>query len=134
MLAASVLLTRSTPPARSQLGDMQGLLGVVLIMLDSLTSWRRPNSDRKYETQPLGNTALTFHGSKLLAMVESGYPYLVKACRGLLASVGLCRFGGKLDVPMTAHPKVDPGDGVLHAFCYMCALFHPRAARVERGT
>lgn len=100
---------------------MQGALGVALIMLDALTSWRLPASIERAAGGPLGNTALAFHGKRLLALMEGGYPYVVRVCRGVLASVGLYKFGGALETPFTAHPKVDPGDGVMHAFAYLCA-------------
>jgi carotenoid 9,10(9',10')-cleavage dioxygenase 1 len=70
---------------------------------------------------PLGNTAFVFHDSKLLALMEGGFPFLMKLCRGMVESIGAFTYGGKLSHSFTAHPKVDPDTGIMHTFCYKCA-------------
>jgi hypothetical protein len=63
------------------------------------------------------NTAVEFHSGaapaakphpkgRLFALVESSFPYVVKAPS--LATVGAHDYGGKLRHPFTAHPKAPP--------------------------
>lgn len=61
------------------------------------------------------NTSLVRHGGKLLALIEVGLPYVVTPD---LETVGPEDFDGKLSTAMTAHPKLDPVTGELHAFGY----------------
>ncbi len=61
------------------------------------------------------NTHVVPHAGKLLALVESGFPYEVTP---ELETVGPCDFGGRLTTAMTAHPKEDPVTGELHFFGY----------------
>lgn len=66
------------------------------------------------------NTHVIAHGGKLLCLFESGEPYELDA---ELETVGAYRYGGRLQGPMTAHPKIDPVSGSLHFFGY--APFEP---------
>jgi carotenoid cleavage dioxygenase len=59
------------------------------------------------------NTNAIAHGGKLLALVESSFPYEVTAELETLAAHD---FGRKLKTPFTAHPKRCPRTGELHAF------------------
>ncbi len=61
------------------------------------------------------NTHVTAHNGRILAMVESSFPYEVTP---ELDTVGPCDFGGRLTTGMTAHPKQDPVTGELHFFGY----------------
>jgi carotenoid cleavage dioxygenase len=61
------------------------------------------------------NTHVIEHSGRILALVESGFPYEVT---GELDTVGPVDFDGKLTTAMTAHPKVDPATGELHFFGY----------------
>jgi carotenoid cleavage dioxygenase-like enzyme len=61
------------------------------------------------------NTHVIGHAGRILALVESGYPYEVTA---ELDTVGVYDFDGRLRTAMTAHPKLDPGTGELHFFGY----------------
>jgi len=61
------------------------------------------------------NTSVIEHGGKILALVESSFPYGVTSS---LNTVGPCDFGGRLTTAMTAHPKEDPATGELHFFGY----------------
>jgi carotenoid cleavage dioxygenase len=61
------------------------------------------------------NTHVVGHAGRILALVESGYPYEVTP---ELDTVGCYDFDGRLRTPMTAHPKLDPGSGELHFFGY----------------
>jgi carotenoid cleavage dioxygenase-like enzyme len=62
------------------------------------------------------NTALVRHHGKLLALWEAGAPHEIAVPS--LETVGPCTFGGKLDSPFTAHPRVDPRTGQLCFFGY----------------
>jgi carotenoid cleavage dioxygenase-like enzyme len=61
------------------------------------------------------NTHIVEHAGRLLALVESGFPYEVTR---ELDTVGPCDFDGRLTTGMTAHPKTDPVTGDLHFFGY----------------
>jgi carotenoid cleavage dioxygenase-like enzyme len=59
------------------------------------------------------NTNVIAHGGKLLALVESSFPYEITAD---LDTVGPFDFGKRLKTPFTAHPKRCPRTGELHAY------------------
>jgi carotenoid cleavage dioxygenase-like enzyme len=61
------------------------------------------------------NTHIVRHAGRMLALVESGFPYEVTPT---LDTVGCYDFDGRLTTPMTAHPKLDPASGELHFFGY----------------
>lgn len=66
-------------------------------------------------------TAIQFHHGKLYALQETAYPFALETRLedGLLALSGRGRFedfGGTLQGPFTAHPKIDPATGDWHAF------------------
>jgi carotenoid cleavage dioxygenase len=61
------------------------------------------------------NTHIIEHGGRLLALIESGFPYEMTP---ELDTVGPCDFDGRLTTAMTAHPKCDPVTGDLHFFAY----------------
>ncbi|MEV7007842.1 carotenoid oxygenase family protein [Streptosporangium sp. NPDC051022] len=61
------------------------------------------------------NTSIIRHADRILALVESGFPYEMTP---ELDTVGPCDFGGRLTTAMTAHPKRDPATGELHFFGY----------------
>jgi len=64
-------------------------------------------------TASVANTNAVAHGGRMLALVESSYPYEVTPD---LDTVGPWDFAGKLRTPFTAHPKRCPRTGELHAF------------------
>lgn len=59
------------------------------------------------------NTNAVAHAGKLLALVESSFPYEISA---ELDTVGPYDFHKRLKTPFTAHPKRCPRTGELHAF------------------
>lgn len=61
------------------------------------------------------NTNVIAHGGRLLSLVEAALP--VELGRDL-STAGVYDFGGALDRPMTAHPKVCPTTGELHFYSY----------------
>ncbi len=64
-------------------------------------------------TVGVANTNIVAHGNKLLALVESSFPTTVHRD---LTTGGPYDFGGALKTPFTAHPKVCPQTGEMHAF------------------
>ena len=69
--------------------------------------------DGRDHTRTTANTHVVEHDGRLLALEEGGFPYEVtRACE----TVGPFTFGGRLDTPMTAHPKTCPTSGELHLF------------------
>ncbi len=64
-------------------------------------------------TASVANTSIVAHAGKLLALVESSFPYEVTRA---LDTVGPHDFAGRLKTPFTAHPKRCPRTGELHAF------------------
>jgi carotenoid cleavage dioxygenase len=64
-------------------------------------------------TASVANTSVVAHAGRLLALVESSYPYEITRD---LATVGPYDFGGRLTTPFTAHPKRCPRTGELHGF------------------
>ena len=61
------------------------------------------------------NTHVVEHAGRILALVESSFPYVVTP---ELETVGPDDFDGRLTTAMTAHPKTDPVTGDLHFFGY----------------
>jgi carotenoid cleavage dioxygenase-like enzyme len=53
--------------------------------------------------------------------VQGGLPFLLRVCRGVISSLGLFSYGGKLKHQFTAHPKIDPKTGEMLFFHYECA-------------
>ncbi|GIW42816.1 MAG: carotenoid cleavage dioxygenase [Candidatus Binatia bacterium] len=62
------------------------------------------------------NTNVVFHAGRLLALMEGALPTEVDAAG--LETLGEFDFAGRLQGPMTAHPKVDPDTGELFFFGY----------------
>jgi carotenoid cleavage dioxygenase-like enzyme len=64
----------------------------------------------------VANTNIVWHGGRLLALEEAHLPYELD--RATLATRGVQGFGGALEGPFTAHPKIDPISGELVFFGY----------------
>ncbi|MCC2274948.1 carotenoid oxygenase family protein [Streptomyces sp. ET3-23] len=65
------------------------------------------------------NTHVVRHAGRTFALVESSFPYELDFRPGQeLGTVGPHDFGGRLNTPMTAHPKTCPDTGELHFFGY----------------
>lgn len=63
----------------------------------------------------VANTHVVPHGGNIYALVESSLPTRISP---ELETLGLETFGGKLDFAFTAHPKICPVTGEMHAFGY----------------
>ena len=61
------------------------------------------------------NTHVLWHGGRLLALVESGFPHRLSTD---LETLAVEDFDGALASPMTAHPHVDPETGSMACFGY----------------
>jgi carotenoid cleavage dioxygenase len=62
------------------------------------------------------NVSAFWHGGRLLTSGEVGYPYEIDPAD--LSTRGVFDFGGALTTSFTAHPKIDPATGRMHAFGY----------------
>jgi carotenoid cleavage dioxygenase-like enzyme len=71
-------------------------------------------------TVALANTNIVCHAGNLLALVENALPTRLTPD---LETVGPYDFDGRLDTPMTAHPKICPVTGEMHFFGY--SFFEP---------
>ena len=103
-----------------QLGDAKGVIGAIIYTIAGAFAWAFAAA-RGHHTGQLGNTALVHHNGRLLALMESGFPFLLRVCRGFIESIGAFTWAGALQHAITAHPKIDPDTGELHTFCYQCA-------------
>ena len=104
-------------PAAEKFGDMRGVFGVLHILLGALK--KRLGVLDPSNGLGTANTALAFHAGRLLALHEGDKPYWLRlACDGMVSTVGRLAFGGKIDHPITAHPKIDPVTGEMFAFGY----------------
>lgn len=62
------------------------------------------------------NVSAIFHAGRLITSGEVGFPYLIDPRD--LSTIGVHNFGGRLNTSFTAHPKIDPATGHMHAFGY----------------
>ena len=77
-----------------------------------------PKPDVVGDAGPVKNVANTHvmrHAGQTMCLWEAGPPTVLDAS---LATVGTTDFGGRLRGPITAHPKIDPLTGRMHAFGY----------------
>lgn len=74
----------------------------------------RPDFSVDY-TVAAANTSVARHAGKLFALVESSFPTEVTSG---LDTIGPYDFGGALKSNFTAHPKICPETGEMHAFGY----------------
>jgi carotenoid cleavage dioxygenase len=66
-------------------------------------------------TQSLANTSVVAHAGRIFTLVENSLPMEITA---ELETAGFYDYGGKLNTPFTAHPKICPETGELHFFGY----------------
>ncbi|HNJ98731.1 MAG TPA: carotenoid oxygenase family protein, partial [Ilumatobacteraceae bacterium] len=59
------------------------------------------------------NVSALWHGGKLLTSGEVGFPYQLNPTD--LSTIGAHDFDGVLPSSFTAHPKIDPATGRMHA-------------------
>ncbi|WP_433893695.1 carotenoid oxygenase family protein [Streptomyces sp. CA-111067] len=75
----------------------------------------RTADGRRDLTAGAANTHIVRHAGHTLALVESSLPYALEPD---LDTVGPYDFEGRLNTPMTAHPKVCPTTNEMHFFGY----------------
>ena len=68
------------------------------------------------QTNSQSNVSVVSHGGRLMSLGEIGWPFELDPSD--LSTIGAVDFGGGLGANMTAHPKVDPATGLMHAFGY----------------
>jgi len=68
------------------------------------------------EVNSQSNVSVVSHGGRLLSLGEIGWPYEIDPDD--LSTMGATNFDGALGQSLTAHPKVDPATGLMHAFAY----------------
>ncbi|XP_076950227.1 carotenoid 9,10(9',10')-cleavage dioxygenase 1-like [Bidens hawaiensis] len=101
----------------SQIGDLKGLFGLLMILLEKIRSELKV-LDLLYGNGT-GNTALIYHHGRLLALFEGDKPYVIKVLEdGDLQTLGLTDYDQRLCHNFTAHPKIDPFTGEMFAFGY----------------
>ncbi len=61
------------------------------------------------------NTNVITHAGRIMALMEGAKPTQLAPD---LSTIGEFDFGGKLEGPMTAHPRIDPDTGEMHFFGY----------------
>ncbi len=84
----------------------------------SVSEFRIPDDDVMADGGMMKNTANTHfvrHAGRYLALLEAAKPTEVSR---ELETIGEYDFGGKLEGPMTAHPKIDPKTGEMVFFGY----------------
>ncbi len=74
------------------------------------------------EAIPLGpnnnsNVSPVYHAGRLLTSGEVGFPFEIDPSD--MSTIGPQDFGGNLETSFTAHPKIDPVTGHMHAFGYL---------------
>ncbi|HPG24546.1 MAG: carotenoid oxygenase family protein [Spirochaetaceae bacterium] len=89
--------------------------------------WMQPDG-RLDDTAGLANTHVVAHAGRILALVENGYPWEVDPDLG---TIGVHDFGGRLEGPMTAHPKICAETGEMHFFGYSFAPPYLRYHRID---
>lgn len=77
---------------------------------------REMSPDEMPQFKNTANTNIVYHRGKLLALMEAALPTEVQRCT--LETIGEWDFDGKLQGPMTAHPKLDPYTGEMLFFGY----------------
>jgi carotenoid cleavage dioxygenase-like enzyme len=75
-----------------------------------------PDPSREVADTGVANTNVVWHAGRLLALEEAHLPYELDLAT--LGTRGVQSFGGVLEGPFTAHPKIDPVTGELVAFGY----------------
>uniref|UniRef100_A0A7S4HQS5 Dioxygenase n=1 Tax=Odontella aurita TaxID=265563 RepID=A0A7S4HQS5_9STRA len=103
------------------LGEYSGVLGLIKILFHP-TMVREKVSDLKTVAPP--NTNFFLFRDRFYALNEASVPLELRVLEdGRLEPVGYELFGGALDYPMSAHPKIDSRNGDL--------LFHGYAVEAD---
>jgi len=97
-----------------RIGEMKGKRGILKLLLAPLKIHLFGQDQLRLGQ---ANTALFHFGGRHFAMQENSIPFEFKIRQdGSFESVGYQDFGGALDFPFGAHPRVDPATGEVF-FC-----------------
>jgi carotenoid cleavage dioxygenase len=100
--------------------DYHWFLGTGMVhgfrLRDGRAEWYRNRFVRGDDPRTSPNTNVLAHGGRLLALVEAGQPPVTMTAD--LARMATWDCDGALASGFTAHPKLDPATGHLHAVCY----------------
>mmetsp|Transcript_24970 Transcript_24970/g.34723 ORF Transcript_24970/g.34723 Transcript_24970/m.34723 type:complete len:582 (-) Transcript_24970:337-2082(-) len=104
-------------------GEFIGFIGLLKALL--VIPLKVANSGIEELRDGQSNTALVFHANRLFALHEQSLPFEIRLKEdGTFESIGFEDFG-KLDFPMSAHPKVDLATGELLFHGYKPAVSTP---------
>eukprot|EP00667_Euglena_gracilis_P005859 EG_transcript_5900 len=100
-------------PVLLQVGEYRGLVGILKAAV--LAPLLSRASGLPAEAQGTANTNVYLHAGRLYVGHEGSYPMEIQwRDDHSFNTLGYNTMGGQLDYPVTAHPKVDPGDGRLY--------------------
>ncbi|CAL8463206.1 g2740 [Coccomyxa elongata] len=104
-------------PLIFRLGVMEGIPGLLFYLLQELKE--KLGIVNTKDGTGSANTSVIFHDKQLLALVESDLPYVVRVNNDAhIETLERQTYGGHLQSPFTAHPKIDPATGELHGIGY----------------
>jgi carotenoid 9,10(9',10')-cleavage dioxygenase 1 len=96
-------------------GSMRGVYGLFHMVLNLV----RQAVDVRNVKDGVANTALVVHAERLLALHEGSMPYGLRvACDGAMETLGRVLFDGECPGPISAHPRVHPGNGAMYSVSY----------------
>eukprot|EP00752_Nemacystus_decipiens_P007044 g6317.t1 len=102
-----------------KMGDMADRLFLPKMMLYNLKVKLGLVPDFLGMHEANANTSLVFHAGRLMALCEGGLPYALRVmCEGVIETLGVLSFDGKMQTSFTAHPKKDVSTGKLYGFGY----------------
>eukprot|EP00752_Nemacystus_decipiens_P006247 g5634.t1 len=100
-----------------KIGDMANRLFLPKMMLSVLKVKLGLLPDFEGMHEATANTSLVFHAGRLMALCEGGLPCAMRVTdAGVVETLGVLPFGGKMRTPFTAHPKKDLSTGKLYGF------------------
>lgn len=113
-----------TEGLKAEMGEGRALYGGLLQQGSEMPANRPPFKNA-------ANTNIIGYANRLLALWEAGLPHELKP--ETLETIGEFNFGGKMNGPVTAHPKIDPKNGDLLFFGYQPFPPYVTWYRADRG-
>lgn len=114
-----------------QIGEMQGVAGLGKVLVAAPMLLHSMHLE-EYEAGA-ANTAITFYDNRIIVGHEASLPFEIQYVpqNNSFVSLGYQSYGGKLNYPVTAHPKKDPVDGKLYFDGYH--IGDPRKSSMRYG-